>query len=229
MFSPETSDKCSRLQTFRVVENTQAGILVSDNFGATPCDKERPWFWSRAWHGKSYAGQPVWEFPVLAVIERSFVIDKPFQAKNNRSYTFDIYVLDRLDIGTNKTGCDGCAGRTINDIYEATEALLQQVMTFVGTCRSATIGSENYFLPEAMLSQMKAKGVVNTYTTGAYTGALMAEIITQVSGFKFALHQENIFGNAVQVNIPIPYCDTTEWDFSCVADFPLISGCNSCG
>lgn len=54
MFSPAGAGKCSQLQTFRVLEQGAGRLLQSENFGATVCDREKPFFWSRAWHNAKY-------------------------------------------------------------------------------------------------------------------------------------------------------------------------------
>lgn len=233
MFSPDTGDRCGRINTFRVLEQMGGGKLTSENFGATACDKDKPFFWSRAWHMKKYAGAPVWEFPALVLIERSYAIDQPFNDVHNRSYFFNISVVDKYTpANQDKTKCAGCDGRTINEIYEQTEALLFQALNFIGECIEARLpDGQNVLLPKDLLNALKAAKQIEAWDQGTFLGALMKEKIKGVSAYKTAIYQENIFGNSIDLNIPFQSCVSPSFDFSNASDYPVLvpgAGCQTC-
>ncbi len=232
MFSPKADTRCRQLQTFRVLEHGGGGKLTADNFGATACDKDKPFFWSRSWHNQKYKGAPVWEFPVLVLVERGYIVDEPFQNRQKRAYEFNISVLDKYDPGKDKMKCSGCEGRTINEIYEDTEALLFQALRFIGECNEFRVGTENVLLPEAVMAKLKASGAIMEYIPGVAFGDLVQQKIREQTAYKAAIYPENIFGNSINLNIPFAYCQNIEWDFSCVPEFPVLRSdlaCDNCG
>jgi hypothetical protein len=230
MFSP--GEGCNQLQTFKVLEQSGGAKLVSENFGATRCDKDKPYFWSRKWHNQKYAGDPDWAFPALIVVERSFVSDHPFRQSQNTAYQFNISVMDRLHVGNNKMGCTGCEGRTINEIYEDTERLLFQTLQFIGGTIEASIDGVEGLYNKDMLEAMVANGDLSAYVPGKFWGSLVSENIKGTEGYKSAIYQEQIFGNSINISLPFKICDKPDWNFGAAGSLPVFlpdTGCKTCG
>jgi len=231
IFSPACSDKCRQLQTFRVLEQGGGAAMKAENFGATVCDKDKPFFWSRAWHNNKYKGAPTWEFPALVVIERSYTVDRPFAAMNTRKFEFNISVLDKFSVGTDKTVCTGCAGRTINEIYEDTEALLFQALSLIGKTRLYEINGEISLYTPEMVQAMQDAGMIRSITESQGWGSLQAQGVKEQGGYKAAIPQENLYGNSINLVVDMKYCDETVWNFDGIENMPVMlsQACKTCG
>ena len=234
MFSPANDMKCRQLQTFRVLEQGGGALVSADNFGATICDKDKPYFWSRRWHELKYNPDKIqFEFPALAVIERSYTINRPMAKHTTRCYEFNISVMDVYTADCDKMKCSGCTGRTINEIYEDTEKMLFSALHFVSRFIGATLpnGTEGFY-HEDILAAWKASGYITSWAAGKGWGGSLAQNVQGATAYKAAIPAAGLFGNSITVNVCFDNCEATEYDFTNFADFGLLSqnaGCSTCG
>jgi hypothetical protein len=234
MFSPANEMKCRQLQTFRVLEQGGGAQLAASNFGATICDKSKPYFWSRAWHNAKYSPTISFEFPVLAIIEKTYTVDKPISRFNSRCYEFNISVLDKYTADCEKMKCSGCNGRTINEIYEDTETLLFSALGYLRDVVEATLspGDEQGYYHTGMLAQMVTDGTINEYAAGKGFGNQLENNLKNAQAYKTAIGVEALYGNAITVQICFQNCETTEYNFESLPDFGVLAqeaGCQTCG
>jgi len=233
IFSPENEMPCRQLQTFRVIEKGGGGQIVAENFGATVCDKERPWFWSRLWAGNKYnPNNVVWQFPVLALIETSYTAKRPLAQNSERCYDFNISVMDTVNEDCGKWKCKGCNGRTINDVYEDTEALLFSALRYLAGLIEATLpdGTTGVY-HVSQLDAMVAARMITGYTRGQNIGSLLESNIQNASAYKTSLGAGGIVGNAINIQVCIKNCVAQEYNFN-VPEFAALAhdaGCKNCG
>lgn len=231
-FSPFCSDRCKQLQTFRVIEQGFGGQLTAANFGATLCDKDKPHFWSRAWYNSGFKEKIIFDFPVLAVIDTNFTVDKPLDNKSTRCYDFNITVLDKYTEDCTKGKCGGCNGRTIREIHEDTEKLLFSALNFLSGLVEATLpdGSTGIFNKD-MLDAWVDKGFISDYSPMSAIGDLLMQKIRNASAYNAAITTENLYGTSITLTVCLQPCETNTYDFN-NPDFVEISrqsGCNNCG
>lgn len=234
IFSPQCAERCKQLQTFRVIETGGGALINSANFGATVCDKDKPFFWSRRWHERKYSAQKVdFEFPALSIVETSYTVDQPLNASNKRCYEFNIAVLDKYAADCEKMKCTGCTGRTINEVYEDTENLLFQALAFVGGFMGATLtpGGEGFY-HEGLLNAWKQAGFIQDFVPGKRWGSKIAQNVKDATAYKVSLDSAKMYGNAINITVCFDTCENTEYRFENAEEFALLSksaGCQNCG
>ena len=212
MYSPPASLKCRQLQAFRVLE--RGGLISTENLGATICDKDRNWFWSRVWSASKTKAVITWEFPILLVIERGFTLAEPLKGKGKQCVTYNVTVLDKYTEGCEKGKCDGCEGRTVNDIYQDTEYLLFQALAYLYGMRFITIGADTYSMHQKELEKHLSDGNITTYTEGKKWGEIMESKATQADGYRTSIEAEKLYGTSVNLTLCNDVCYVDGWDFS---------------
>jgi len=234
MFSPTSADgKCHQLQTFKVLEVGFGGLVRSSNLGGTICDKGKPFFWSRLWHSLSYNPNRVeFDFPVLIAVETGYTVDKPLAKNNTRSYNFNLTVLDKHVETKGTAGCEGCNGRTINEIYEDTESLLFQALHFASKTTYAVLsdGTTGHFNRD-MLDAWIDLGHITTYEPTTAPGTTWEIGIKNASAYKASIPAEGLYGNSIAITLEIKGCDEAEYNFRNLPDFGVLShevGCKNC-
>lgn len=235
MFSPESvGGACYQLQTFKVLEHGGGGVIRSSNFGGTICDKGKPFFWSRLWHNNKYNPNGIgFDFPALVVTETGYSVDSPLSRRNKRSYTFNISVMDKYVEAKGPKGCEGCNGRTINEIYEDTEVLLFQALHFVSKTTYAELsnGDKGQYNRD-MLDAWVTLGYITGYTATKSIGAVLEGSVKNSPAYKASIPAEGLYGNSITITVDLPVCDETVWNFEKLPDFGVLSheaGCTTCG
>lgn len=212
MYSPAADLKCRQLQAFRVLE--RGGLISSENLGATVCDLPKNWFWSRLWDASPSKSKVVWEFPLLLVIERGFTLSNPMQGKGKQCTTYNVTVLDKYGEGCEKGNCQGCNGRTINDIYQDTEALLLQALSYISGMKFIQVGGETFSIHKDELAAHITSGAITDYTEGKGWGMIVANDTKQADGYRTSIEAEKLYGTSVNITICSDACYTGGFDFS---------------
>ncbi len=231
-FSPACTDKCKQLQTFRVIEQGGGGMLTSANFGATYCDKDKPFFWSRAWHNSGYKEKVIFDFPVLSVIETNYTVAQPLDPNSPRCYDFNITVLDKYSADCEKGKCSGCTGRTINEIYQDTETLLFSALHFLGDLVYAELndGSTGFY-SKKMLDGWLSNGLIAGYEAGYSLGSALLQRTKNATAYKASIPAEGLYGNSITLSVCLSPCEETEYDFNnqSFVELSRQEGCLTCG
>lgn len=212
MYSPKCDLKCRQIQAFRVLE--RGGLITTENLGATVCDLEKNWFWSRSWEAAKAKTKVTWEFPLLLVIERGFTLSDPLKGKGKQCVTYNITVLDKYAEGCEKGNCAGCEGRTVNDIYQDTEYLLFQSLAYVAGMKFIGVGADTYSMHKDELAKHLSESTITDYTDGKGWGMIVANDAKQADGYRTSIEAEKLYGTSVNVTICSDVCYTDGWDFS---------------
>lgn len=132
---PESKLRCHRLNAFRAFQQSSAAEMSTPTLGATICDKDKPYFFSRLWHEKKYNPNAIaFDFPLL------FLFEIEATARYTSISEGLIVVSHHLQVGVvdvytepkpSASYCHGCEGRTVNEIYQDTERLLYYALRFV--------------------------------------------------------------------------------------------------
>ena len=218
MYSPTADLKCRQLQAFRVLE--RGGLLTTANLGATICDKDKNWFWSRIWSDSKTKNKIAWDFPLLLVIERGFTLAEPLKGKGKQCVTYNVTVLDKYTEGCEKGLCSGCEGRTVNDIYQDTEYLLFQSLSYMYGMRFVTVDGQAYSMHQGELLKHITDGTITDYVEGKVWGIVVESKATQADGYRTSIEAEKLYGTSVNVTICNDVCYQDGWDFSKAVFYP---------
>lgn len=200
---PVENAPCLQIQAFRALAFEDATEITSPNFGATVCDRERPYYWSRLWAASGYDETQIQaEFPVLAAFERTAVRKDAFNPRNSTVSEIEVAVIDRYDTeGCESGNCKGCAGRTRMEIFRDTRYLLSYVLGYVGGAVFADIeGIGKGLFHQATLETLYMSGQIPPFNVLADFGAMMAGANLETRMFNVEFSAARYWGTAVIMN-----------------------------
>lgn len=129
---PQGKEKCTSPQTFAVLD--YFSDLDAPNLNKTLSERNKPFFWSRAWAKTNYnPSKLTMEYPLLAMFETNFVPSGLFEKTTSRCYKIKLAMLDRLDKDCldKKKQCKGCKGRVANELFIDTELMMLNFFAFL--------------------------------------------------------------------------------------------------
>ena len=200
---PVENTPCLQIQAFRALAFEDATEITSPNFGATVCDKERPYYWSRLWAESGYDETQIQaEFPVLAAFERTGVRTNAFNPRNSTLSEIEIAVLDRYDTeGCDSGNCKGCAGRTRMEIFRDTRYLLSYVLSYIGGSIYADIdGIGKGIFHQATLEQLALTNQIPPFSQISDFGAMMAGANLETRLYNVEFSAARYWGTGVIIN-----------------------------
>lgn len=213
MYAPYSTLPCNRLQSFKVLE--RGGLIVSENLGATVCDIQKDWFWSRSYDSKrSKTGKVTWELPVLLVIERGFTLSDPLTHSGKQCVNYNITVLDKYTADCEKGDCRGCNGRTINDIYLDTETMLFEALSYLSGMLFVRIEDDIYSMHSQELQHHISEGTVTEHEILKMWGANLASSVKNGDGYKTSIDAESLYGTSINITMCNSKCVNPDWNFT---------------
>ena len=131
-YFPDDGIKCHRPNTFLVEMKDEGVTLTKPNLGATVCDKDGNYFYSRLWEQKGYPAKIEFEYPLVSVFVGEAAVQKMFGPKTDIIATFVLGVMDQHK-GADCKGCSckSCDARSINQIFADTEDILLTVISYL--------------------------------------------------------------------------------------------------
>lgn len=138
-------DNCLTPKTFAVLSSL--ADLNSTSLGKEEKDKDLDYFYSQLWENKVYKGGVVFDWSLLAVWETEIKVENLFSNKKlNKFYNLQIGILDRYNMNSLKSS-QGCEGRTIDEIYNDTQMVMEQLVDYLKKSRYNSLDELEY-LPE---------------------------------------------------------------------------------
>lgn len=233
-YSSPTAPPCQRLETFRVFPNQRLPELPSMNLGATICDKDKPFFWSRKWAESKFNPNNVeWAFPLLYVFDMAANVEDIFSGRTKAVHNLQIGVLDVMSPDCANGDCVGCNNRTPNEIHIDTQRMLVTALRFAG---GYVYGNDfggvipSGFYHEGYLQKLVTDLVI---PPGDRTRRLLASTIPKNKSNVF-VHVErptdNIYGTATELNLYTSACPDGTFDFTDIdwGVVPQNQGCQNC-
>ncbi len=207
-YFPVNSERCRQIQSFRVLQEDYAAELATSNFGASICDKGKPYFYSRQWEASGYREDSITaEFPVLTAMEvfESGVRKEPFTT-GNYSIRFELAVVDRYT--PDKTTCKGCEARVIDELYRDTQELLNMVLSFIGS--SAVYQVDNGFLigNEELMNKWYDAGQINPHIHFHPIGSLLQSKNLRAPLKRVFMPTDHFYGTMVVLEVDLIDCQT---------------------
>lgn len=230
-FYPRQDLKCNQPQTWRVLQQSLGVEISTDNLGATICDKDKPYFWSRLWEEKGYNPNSItWSFPLLFAFEMPGSIKDPFGGAPQFVYTLQIGVLDVLSDDKAGRSCTGCNGRTVNEINDSTQAMLQNCLEYLkNTYQYSIDGGAPVWANKTFIEQGEAAQRFTANRNGPSITDKSQSLNPDVPFFR-AEKVGNIYGTVTTLRFYGDGCVTPEWNFN-ETDFGVFAheaGCNNC-
>lgn len=225
--------KCRQLQTWRVMGKERGGDLASPNLGATKCDKNKPFFWSRKWHENKYADPIVFSYPALLLTELSFSTESAFKQKTKRCYAYQLAVVDQHAAECKDCKCESCENRTVPEIFADTETLLFGALYYLSNVKQAVIqpSGETVYMNTDYLAALKEAGSISDFAPGAEWGGLLNTWNKGTGGYRISVDANKIYGTAVNFTACFDNCEAPTYNFT-LSDFGVTaaeSGCKNCG
>lgn len=230
-FYPRQELPCQQPQTWRVLQQSLGVEVQTPTLGATICDKDKPYFWSRLWQEKKYSPNAIaWQFPLLFAFELPSVLKDPFGGAPQFIYALQIGVLDVLSDDTAGRLCTGCNSRTINEINESTQAILQACLDYLkNTYQYSVDGGAPVWANKTFIEQgIAAQRFQATRTGPGITDK--SQSLNQEAPFFRIEKIGNIYGTAITLRFYGDGCVTPEWNFN-ETDFGVLAheaGCLTC-
>lgn len=232
-FYPDQESKCLQPQTWRVLQRSLAAEISTQNLGATICDKDKLYFWSRRWKEAKYSPNGiVWAFPLLYAFEQDAVMIDPFGGRPQLIYNLQIGVLDVLTDDEAARKCSGCNGRTLNEIYRDTQLMLQSSLNYLEDTSGWRINGgpevwlNRQFVEQALQAQRIERA--DFVDPGILTDS--QKYNPESTFFRAERSAEKIYGTAINIRIAASACQPTTWNFN-ETDFEILSqeyGCQTC-
>ena len=163
---PKAEDMCEQPQTFVVLE--ALSDMSMENLGRTPCDRGKPYFYSRLWEDMKYNPSKIaFKFPLVGLLELSGESYNAFARDYEQCHNFQLVVVDTFSENCLKGKCSGCDGRNGNEIFRDTEIMLNKVLKYLSSCNAVRYdGNTELFLhPQSLSDELVAKNVYTTYET----------------------------------------------------------------
>lgn len=233
-YYPAQDTTCKRLQTWRVFQQSLGVEVSTPNLGATICDKDKQYFWSRDWHEKKYNPNGItWKFPLLFAFETEGAMIGPFGfgGETKMVYTLQVGVLDVLIDTPDGRKCVGCQSRTVNEIYADTESLLLSALHFVSNVNQTGIDGVDVWANSDLVSQGEASGALNV--TGKTSISILdasQKYNQEAPFFRIERSAEKMYGTAINIRVAASVCPTVDWNFT-ETDFGILAqeaGCKTC-
>lgn len=147
-FAPVNIEKpCMRLNAFRVLHQERGRDLESPTLGATVSDYWKPFFWSRKWdENKLNPNSIEFEYPILTAFEINNEASDSFFSKGGKHcYLIELSVIETYKEDCQRLRSYDCEGRTINEIYLDTQAILSGVLKWLGSLILADVTDLNIY------------------------------------------------------------------------------------
>lgn len=237
-FYPRQESDYLQPQTWRALQKSLAAEITgkAGNFGATICDKGKPYFWSRHWHESKYKPDNiVGEYPLLYAFEQGGDMVAPFGSSGVKYITnMEIGVVDIFSEDAPAQKCIGRNARSINEIYRDTQAILEACLNYLKEVKAYRINesSEGWYNSK-MIEQAISAGTI-----------YKAEWVPGTLGIADAANQHNrtaqysraersavgVYGTYISLRFEVAGCCETNWNFN-LPDFGVLAheaGCKDC-
>lgn len=231
-FFPQSEHKCKRPHSFLVETKDLGGNLEEQSLGATICDKDKNYFYSRIWEESGYPAEIQYDYPLVSVFAREASVAKAFTKKPAITYNFYLNVTDVYKPGSDCAGCTcgGCDLRTINEINEDTERILRSILAFIGDSGIYSVDGKEVLMNNKHVDYLVSIGEFPDIEPIRTMETLLATINESATMYNTA-PGNNKYGTAIRISVSFKECSSPVFEFS-TRDFgqrTADEGCTTCG
>lgn len=232
-FYPVQDLKCLQPQTFRVL-SFDAELTYQNGMGATVCDAEKSYFFSRQWEADRRNPNKISApYPVVTAFVTGGSLKDPFQKTGTRTAGVTLAVWDHYDQDKCAAGrCSGCEGRTVNEIFRDTAGILRNVLFYLGDVVEATtnLDSTLRFYHLDLLKQAVTAGDITSFQIRSMWRNTLAPQNSSIAFTPAERVADMLFGTFCTVNLTVPDCAEAEWAFDVPNNGVLghEAGCRDC-
>jgi len=223
-YSPSVgTDKCLQLHTFRVLPNDGAIDMQAPNFGATTCEKDTVFFYSRAWERAGYPTTIKVELPAVTAFVQDVSLEGAFTSPEKPVYRVAITVWDAYQESQITSRCTGCAARHVEQIFLDTETLLMNVLRYLGNMVEAQIAGADgpAFYNRGLLDYWKEVGNIESYQVSGMWSNNLAQYNKTTPIFRQQRIADQFYGTTALITFRTGACKPLAFDFSGATDDDL--------
>jgi hypothetical protein len=200
-YYPKNSLRCKTLQTFAVLESYTH--LNTPNLGKTLSDRNKPFFWSRAWARANYSSNNLsYDYPVMAQLERPSTYHNILDSVSLKLTTIEIAVLDKYDSASHNKS-DGCKSRTINEIYIDTSYMLLYLFSFLKGI--VYVGNNEWTQKDIQVASGDTRQVDETITR--HFQKLLKTHNKSINTQPWDGGLDDLYGTITEIILPTEICD----------------------
>ena len=207
--------ECMRLQAFRFINSVNGGELTRETMDGYPCDRYRPFFYSRYWEDNKYSDQAIQGvFPALYMMQLQASREKATQRGTTRKRVA-IGVVDRFDPDSQKLDCSGCKNRDITQIYQDTEDILAQVLKYLTGVKYYCIdGGEKYVLAhETLVYEWANNSQITQYSEDFPFSEKVHSLNMDINLERVEFTTDHIHGTQTELILEMQDCEIPDWCF----------------
>lgn len=228
-YFPDDGEPCHRPHTFLVETKDLGGNLNEPNLGATFCDKDKNYFYSRLWEQNGYPSAISFNWPLVSVFARESTIKKALSKRPQVTYQLFLNVVDVYYGGSDCPGCKcgGCQMRSVNEINADTERILLTLLSYISDSAVYRIDGVEYLYNAGHIEYLVDQGQISN---PMFIRSLESKVTTlneSVLMYNTA-PGENRYGTSIRINMEFDNCNTTPFEFT-ETDFVPVEGCTTCG
>ena len=216
-YYPAQQRKCLRPATFRVLAYDQE--LTTENMGATICDADKPYFFSREWElNKRNPNKITAPLPAVTAYVSDGGMKDPFQKTATERTTVVLACWDRYEQEKCAAGkCSGCEARTPTEIFRDTAEILRNILFYLSGIVTATTNEDATprLYHKALLEALVADGVIENYSTSGPVLLNMLSAFNQTIEMRPAERAADLlFGTYCTITFTFQNCATVNWNFA---------------
>lgn len=218
---PSNGWKCLQPQSFAVLESRS--VLNTENLAKTPCDRLKPFFFSRLWLNKKYNPSDLsFDWPLVAIFEQSGTVNNLNFATQTNEYNIQVVVLDQYKDDCTKGSCQGCSGRVKNEIFTHTEEILFNILSYFKELEFVKLASGEWKLVNKALYNIlkETEGLISEHDStlqGNKIATAISRLNSNAATFRVDDYStSNLWGSGINLTLSVPYCHTHVYDFSSI-------------
>lgn len=226
-YFPDDGIKCHRPNTFLVETKDEGANLTEATLGATVCDKDKNFFYSRLWEQKGYPSKIEFEWPLVSIYVRESNVQKLFGPKHTIISSVFLNVTDQYKGADCKNcSCKGCENRGVNQIFRDTEDILLTVLAYLRDSAVYRIDGVEKLYNKQYFEYLVEEGTLERVDPIKSFDSFLSIQNASVLMYNTAPIKD-VYGTSVRFNIELKDCNLPTFNFN--SKTYAGNGCKDCG
>ena len=226
-YFPDDGIKCHRPNTFLVETRDEGANLTEATLGATVCDKDKDFFYSRLWEQKGYPSKIEFEWPLVSIYVRESNVQKLFGPKPDILPSVFLNVTDRyVGAECKNCSCKSCEGRGVNQIFADTEDILLTVISYLRDSAVYLIDGVETLYNKSHFEYLVEQGELERVDPLKSLDALWS--VQNASALMYnTAPVKDVYGTSIRFNLELKGCNLPTFAFN--SKVYTGNGCKDCG